>query len=221
VTDFTTRPRKYFADRLWNHAIGAGLPTGFTARMDTTDSTWAVQAESAAGPPSDKEIKATLAAVGHYGVSLDSVGQKADLGVIGLVLAPTTTGSANHGGVAVRMSGSAGSENCYYASLRSTTGAASALRVARVVSGTDTLLANFSIVWTVNTWYFIRLRAFGTAVKAKIWAQGAAEPTTWGVEATDANVTGAGYAGFYARQTSSDPAFAYVAATQNYPPPTF
>lgn len=219
MTDFTTKPRKYYADRLWNYPTGAGLPSGFTARWATTNISWSVQAETADGAPSDKEIKATITLAGHYAVSFDRAGQRANVDALVLVLAPGTSGTSSHGGVAIRISGSAGSENAYTASLRSSAGAASSLRLMKLVAGTETQIAVHSLTWTANTWYYIRLRSFGTSLKSKIWALGSAEPSSWQIDTTDSDVTGAGYCGIYVRHAGTNPAISYIAVSQNFAAP--
>jgi hypothetical protein len=85
------------------------------------------------------------------------------------------------------------------------------VRVAKLVAGTETELGLISMVWEASKWYFIRLRAVGSEIKARAWLASSAEPATWGVEVTDAGVASAGYAGVYARHVGTNPSFGYVA----------
>ncbi|MDQ0303797.1 hypothetical protein J2S75_002831 [Ancylobacter polymorphus] len=38
---------------------------------------------------------------------------------------------------------------------------------------------SFSFSWSTNTWYWLRVNASGGTLRAKLWARGAAEPSSW------------------------------------------
>lgn len=44
--------------------------------------------------------------------------------------------------------------------------------------------------WTANTIYWARFRTVGTAIQAKVWPDGAAEPATWLLDSVDTAFTG-------------------------------
>lgn len=208
-------PITYYADRLWNHGTGSGLPTGFTARWATANITWSVQAESVDGPPSNKEIKATITTTGQFCASLDSFGQKANVDVVAMVqLAAVAAGAVSAGGVACRVSGGAGTENGYVLSFRTVTGAGSRIRLTKIIGGAAAVEVAFgAFTWTSATQYYLRQRVIGTTHWGKAWAVGSPEPATWQINAvTDSSITGAGYVGLYASNLDSDPAFGYIAA---------
>jgi hypothetical protein len=203
----------YWADRLHTRGIAAGIPSGYTNRW-TTPSAWAVQAESVDGPPADKEIKLTTGSLAWFLGSFDAMGQRRDIDLLALVKTSDVSGSSTHGGIAIRCSGSAASENGVYLSFRSASGVGTALRMAKLVGGTDTLLSNITLAWTAGSWFWFRLRGVGTAFKGKGWAFGNAEPAAWGAEVTDSasEINAAGYAGMMCRTSTGNPAFGYIAA---------
>lgn len=48
-----------------------------------------------------------------------------------------------------------------------------------------TVLDTMSATINTGTWYYCRLQAIGTAIRAKFWADGSPEPSSWMLEATD------------------------------------
>lgn len=62
----------------------------------------------------------------------------------------------------------------------------------KAVAGTETALATVSFTINDNTFYWVRFRAYGTAIKVRVWADGDSEPGTWNTEVTNGDVTGAG-----------------------------
>lgn len=83
----------------------------------------------------------------------------------------------------IRQSGGGGSENGYYADVRSTTN-----RLYRVTSGTFTQLDSFATsLKATGEWYLTRFRFVGTSLQAKTWLESSAEPGSWDVSATDSD----------------------------------
>lgn len=96
-------------------------------------------------------------------------------------------------------------ENCYYVANGNSAGISSQydLTLCKVVAGSQTVLSSASSVITSSIdhrdlFLFIRLQALGNTVRARMWREGAAEPTSWQVSVTDTSITGAGDAGFIA-----------------------
>jgi hypothetical protein len=204
----------FHADRLWNHAVAAGLPTGYTARWSTTDIAWAVQTSAVAGTPSGKDIKATITTSGLFVSSMDRAGQPIDVDIVAMLYLDAVPASGqNAGGVACRVSGSTGSENAYTLTFRTVAGVGETIRLNKYVSGAVTALGNFTFSWTSATQYYLRLQAIGSTIRGKVWTPGTAEPSTWGIEVTDTDITGAGYAGLFAAHSTGDPAFGYCAVS--------
>lgn len=108
--------------------------------------------------------------------------------------------SANWVGLGVRLSGSAGAENGYFAWLRG----ASGLALDKVVAGTRTALG-LTVAKTFGAsseGWFVRLEANGTTVRCRAWRWDEPEPTGWDILVTDSSVT-TGLSGLAARLADS------------------
>lgn len=70
------------------------------------------------------------------------------------------------------------------------------------VSGAPAEIGN--IAWTMadNTWYWVRFRANGTSIQARVWNDGSAEPSTWDISVTNSAVSAAGQTGIWAYGTA-------------------
>ncbi|MEA3242330.1 MAG: hypothetical protein U9Q19_02680 [Pseudomonadota bacterium] len=99
-------------------------------------------------------------------------------------------------GAAVRGSGSSGAESMYVATLNNDD-----LVLSKIVSTTWTQLAVFNDIITSfavrDEWHWLRLRANGTSIQAKVWPESRPEPPYWHVEATDSAVSGVGWSGVW------------------------
>lgn len=67
--------------------------------------------------------------------------------------------------------------------------------VSKYTSYSSTTLSSASFTYTSNTWYWVRCGVVGSAVKFKIWADGASEPGAWTYEVTDTTYASAGRCG--------------------------
>jgi len=105
-------------------------------------------------------------------------------------------GGGEHGcRLYARMSGT----NAYYAQISTTE------NLLKVGKGTSfTLIDSHSHTISVNTWYWVRFRVENSSLKAKIWNDGAAEPATWDIEATDTDILEEGYVGFGCLESTTD-----------------
>lgn len=102
---------------------------------------------------------------------------------------------ASFGGIVVRASGAAGSENGYFVYADQQT---SNLIVGKFVAGVVTGLAGSAMYpWptTDEDWY-IRFRVNGSTISMRAFRYDAVEPTTWDVSITDTDITGVGHVGF-------------------------
>ncbi|GAB6898604.1 hypothetical protein [Kineosporia succinea] len=61
---------------------------------------------------------------------------------------------------------------------------------ATLPTGTSADLVTKS--FSANTWYWCRFGVVGTALKARVWLDGTAEPSSWDVTATDSSISSAG-----------------------------
>lgn len=100
-------------------------------------------------------------------------------------------------GIAVRGGGSVTAEQAYsFLLTQSSAGLRDTVSIARHLAGT-TILDVDSFSWSLNTNYWMRFRARGTSLKARIWAEGSTEPATWLLDTTDDNITVAGRSGIF------------------------
>lgn len=65
-------------------------------------------------------------------------------------------------------------------------------RIERFISGTNTVLSeNRLVTFSANTWYRFKFQVQGTALRAKVWPDTAAEPLDW-LTASDTSISSAG-----------------------------
>ena len=68
------------------------------------------------------------------------------------------------------------------------------LEINRFLNSGYAFMGAASFVSSPGAWYWLRFRADGAALKARIWEDGVAEPATWTIESTDgALVSGSVY----------------------------
>lgn len=175
-------------------------PSDWTARWNTATTTWATREKS--GTTGGKALENTVSATAYRLLSWDDVdgdGSRADSEII-CRFRSTGIGSDTFM-LALRASGSAGSETAYIAHNTSATN----LRISRIVAGTTTAIANLSVdTINSNEWYTMRFRVNSTALKVKFWASDhAAEPSAWSIETTDINIAAAGWVGVATRSASA------------------
>jgi len=205
----------YIAD-FDSHSVDAA-PSGWTARWTTTNSTWAIRSKT--GIPF-QVLEHTASSTGARRLlswdSLDSDADRANVEVLALIRSNSTVSLQNN--VLVRGAGAAGSETAYGLVTNNT-----AFHLNKWVSGTSTQLGSTlsTPAFTAGTWYWVRLRVNGTAIKAKVWLDGTAEPASWSSEVTDSAVAAAGWVGVGAFQASGIRDFGYVAIGTNGDSPAF
>jgi len=61
------------------------------------------------------------------------------------------------------------------------------IEIAEFSNGSPTVHKTESMSLAVDTWYWMRFRREGSALKGKVWVAGAAEPGAWSIEATDSS----------------------------------
>jgi hypothetical protein len=161
----------------------AGLPSGQGPLIDKTTSTgdsFFAWEDAEAATPADCEILALIRPNADSGTTDNAIG------------------------VVLRGSGDNSTKTGYRCCLNSATaGARNRVEISKWVGGSFTFLANATFAWVTGTNYWIRFRARGTSLRAKVWADGAAEPGSWMVTTTDSDITGFGKAGAYVFHPSS------------------
>ncbi len=127
--------------------------------------------------------------------SWDTVPQLADLEVLTLIR-PTLVPTTSNFGLAIRAGGSVSLEDAYRLLFsESGSGLRDRVILSKLVDGADTTLDTESLSWSTGTNYWMKLRARGTLIQGKVWAEGTTEPTDWMLEATDSSLTVSGYSG--------------------------
>lgn len=168
-------------------------PTGWTVRWTSTGATWLVRADAPSTAGKYLEFARTTTA--RRLLSFDSVDSDSgrDNAEVFARFRTSSFTSANQFYLIVRGSGAAATEGGYVLVNNSET----SISIIKLVSGTATTLTTVTVpTMANNTYYGIRFRANGTALKAKIWnSQTSSEPSAWNIEITDASITGTGYAG--------------------------
>lgn len=124
----------------------------------------------------------------------DTVGDVADSDIIVKVNGSTIESNA---GIRIysRVSGTSGSENCYFVEPRGNL----TIAINKYVSGTASLLTTIPFYHVNNLDYYMRFQTIGTTIRAKIWAESSIEPDEWKISTTDSSLTTGhvGFGGFY------------------------
>ncbi len=92
----------------------------------------------------------------------------------------------------IRAGGTLGAENGY----RLLLGINSTLAIGKLSGGTPSTLDSASHPFVLGGWYWVRFGATGTTIRARVWADGDAEPVAWTLSTTDASFPD-GYLGFH------------------------
>lgn len=168
-------------------------PSDWTARWVTASNTWA--ARSKASVEGGKTLENTGTVDGRHLLSWDTVdadANRANAEVLARVRSSSTLVSQLR--LIVRGSGSAASETGYFLDFPSAS--AADLRVSKLVSGTLTAIGTiYAYTFVANAWYYVRFRANGTSLKARVWLDGEPEPSVWHIDFTDSSITAAGWVG--------------------------
>lgn len=120
-------------------------------------------------------------------------------------LRPLASTANNYGAIPVlRGSGSAGTENCYRVVLFDN----GTWQLSKFVAGVSTVLSTCTRSFLSGSIYWVRFRANGTTIQARVWNDGDVEPSTWVSDAvsittlTDASIA-TGWVGVHLPGSSS------------------
>lgn len=190
-----------FSNTIGSLPIQAGIPAGWTKQAGTVDVAVVANAETQYSDRAitfDNMVSSTTLTWNIPGVLGDSE----------ILALQKYTGPAPFGTYyytcGIRLQ--AGAESGYFLGLiNSSNGGGSTIRLARIDGGSVSAeLANASFTWTTETWYWVRLRATGTSIQAKIWQVGGAEPGAFQLSATS-SVYPTGRLGIRCRSNSVTP----------------
>jgi hypothetical protein len=170
-------------------------PADWTARWVTSNVTYTVQAD--AGATGGKVLRAVVTSTARHAISWDDVGDQDHVEVLLKMRVSTIGTDVSIQGPIARGSGAAASETGYAVVAISASVGLDRLDLREFNAGafSDTQ-ATGSMVWTANTWYWVRVRANGTSFAWHMWEDGEAEGGTF-AEQTDAT-TASGWAGLLA-----------------------
>lgn len=187
-------------------------PSDWTERWSGSSSSWGIEDEGI-GSPSDNVLRHTATLNARRALSWDDIDSDADRDDCE-VLAKVrfTSVSSDMIRLYVRGTGSAGSEEAYWFIVHASS---PHLRLGKYVSGSATNLATTTQSLSSNTWYWVRLRAEGTDIRAKFWTDGDTEPASWTLTATDSAITAAGWAGVGSFTSNNDQDFDFVSIATN------
>lgn len=130
----------------------------------------------------------------------DALSDVADIEVLTKARVTVTSGSSVQMGVAVRTSGANNNRSGYMVGMLGQNGN---FRMMKAVNGAATnALATSTMSLTIDTWYFIRVRAVGTSIRAKIWQDGSPEPAFWHIDIVDSDVASGGAGAFFVGNTA-------------------
>lgn len=175
--------------------VGARSPRPFAPRdwggswADDDDRWWTYPAPRAGGA----SVLHFTEETGRHGIAWLEPESNADQEVVALMrVSPDVSGDRDYGGPAVRQQLT--TQTGYQAWVRVDNGT-TRLRVMRVVNGTATMLDDHVFTYTPRSWIFVRLRAEGETVRARVWDEGATEPTGWQIEELDSGGIATGFPG--------------------------
>ncbi|MDD3906475.1 MAG: baseplate J/gp47 family protein [Candidatus Omnitrophica bacterium] len=123
-------------------------------------------------------------------VAWDDIAAKADVEIVSRLRSSVTGGDYNY--LVVRAAGTASTMSGYSVGLY---GNGTGIVLNRLAGAGVAGLAIYSYPWQADTWYWMRFRAIGTSLKAKIWADGESEPAEWHIDATNDVVSAGGWVG--------------------------
>lgn len=119
---------------------------------------------------------------------IDSDANRDNIEILGQVYVDSTSTTQRY--YWVRGSTSGASRTGYSLRVRTTS-----IDVYRNNGSTFTTIAGATISISSGTWCWVRFRVNGTALRARIWADGDSEPGTWDVDTTDSTYSTAGHVG--------------------------
>ena len=179
-----------YADDFESYGTGSTIPTGYTGRWNYDAGHWSRVTDT------DIAVRCAATFGGRQVVSfnaVDSDSNRADSEILVRIKTNSVSASTLHGGVILRGSGSGGSETAYNCAVFGTE-----LRTGKYTSGTSTQIAVTSgKSLAANTYYWLRFRANGTTISARVWADGDSEPGSWDLSTTDSSISAAGWSGMF------------------------
>lgn len=169
------------------YATGA-QPAGWTQMWDPT-SYFAVADEAAATGGKALQWDATGQSRNRWALAFDGFGDRTDQAVYTEFRVRSLGGGTSSyymGSAAVRVGGTAGDERGYavfFVAVPST--GAKAVVLSTWSGGAYVQLGSHTYDWQLDQWYSVKLEAYGSTIRTRVWPRGTAEPGTWAVSVND------------------------------------
>ena len=172
-----------FNDNYGSYTTGAGVPTGWTQRYNTATVAYSIVVDGAS--PGGKYLEIAKSSTGRSLITLDAADGD-DQGALFCI--EFETGGAP--GIYIHASGTDSTPGGYWVELVESTNNIG-LWEGNGAGGFTNHDNDTSLTLTAGTKYWVRIQRFepSNKIKARVWADGANEPTTWNVEATDSSHT--------------------------------
>lgn len=170
-------------------------PSPWTATAYPAGVSWLLAA--APGAADGQVLRAASTTTGRHILQLDALAE--GTAQEALTLLRMADADERGPGLALRHRMSGTSESAYVAYLRSN---ANTLEINRFMDGAWKFVASVPFANDPGVWYWMRFRAEGTTLRARVWAAGTPEPATWQVTATDDGLA-AGRTGLYVYEPNS------------------
>lgn len=175
-----------------------GAPADWTDYWSTGDFTATVESNASGDIDfGTKWLKYETNADDRSVLTWDDLGSMSDVSVLAKI---RVGASAETNGIRLflRVGGADTTEDSYHLEIMPTV-----FRINKYVSGSGTILTSLGFQLFINTEYWIKFQAIGTALKAKIWDASAIEPYDWHLEVTDTSHA-SGYVGIGAYDLNQD-----------------
>lgn len=190
----------YFTD-FADTAVGQ-IPAGWTDRWNT-GAGWTVVEDATAS--AGKALKGTAA--NERLLSWDAINADPDRAEVEVLTRIKGLGTWVSHAVALRASGAAASKRGYRGGAQFNTHAG----IYKYIANTAGAIGSTPYTLTVNVWHLIRFRAEGDQIKLKMWRDGQPEPAAWTIQATNAEITEAGWVGALVTSGNGDHVFDWFA----------
>ena len=190
-------------------------PSDWTERWNSGNGTALARSGAATTYIGADYLEMDVTTNGTYLVSWDDIdadAERQDSEVLIRVRTPTQPSLSTSwwAGVVMRGSGSIGSDAAGYAFYIHEE---DRIQISRFSSGTSTFVAgefvtymwgDGSAVYDADEWIWMRCRVNGSNLYMKVWLDGMDEPDLWTLETTDTNITGDGWVGVTAYDTTNE-----------------
>jgi hypothetical protein len=208
----TFTPSCAYKSDFYSETVG-NAPSGWTERWTVASGTVTIRADGVIGKNSLEVVRAGSS---KYGASIDAIGTSEDDCEV-LALVEITTNNNFYTRIYARGSGAAASESAYFSHLNV---GDDLIGLHKYVAGVSTNIQTAAKTINTGTWYYMRFRIVGTALKLKVWEKGASEPAAWDIEATDADLA-TGWVGIGgSSSTAAETNYDYIAVSVGASPIT-